>query len=122
MAKNLVLCSDGTCNAFGRSSSNVARLLEFIELLDRSTQVACYDQGVGTRVGQQKAIRTFRDALGQSGALDLLPAPKESVLFPWTWPSLASAMAYGTGLDVNVAQLRRADHFPASHRLAQHFP
>ncbi len=105
MAKNLVLCSDGTCNAFGRSSSNVARLLEFIELGKRDTQIVGYDQGVGTRVGQHREITTFTSALGGSGALHLLPPPKESVLFPWTWPSLITAMAYGTGLDANVGQL-----------------
>jgi uncharacterized protein (DUF2235 family) len=108
MARNLVLCSDGTCNVFGRSSSNVARLLELIELLDRDTQVVGYDQGVGTRVGQHKVVRTFRNALGRSGALELLPPPSESVLFPWTWPSLFTAMAYGTGLDANVGQLYQA--------------
>jgi uncharacterized protein (DUF2235 family) len=108
MAKNLVLCADGTCNAFGRSSSNVGRLLEFVELCDCGSQVVVYDQGVGTGVRQHNEVRKFRDALGPSGALDLRPPPKESVWFPWTWPSLITAMAYGTGLDVNVGQLYQA--------------
>jgi hypothetical protein len=110
MAKNLVLCADGTCNVFGRSSSNVARLPELIALGDRGTQVVVYDQGVGTRVGQHKKVEKFRDALGGSGALDLLPPPKESVWRPWTWPSLITAMAYGTGLEVNVGQLYQASY------------
>jgi len=107
VARKFVLCADGTCNAFGPSSSNVARLLELIELTAPATQIACYDQGLGTRLGEHKRVRRFRDRLGDSGALYLVDPPKASWLRPWTWRSLVRAMADGTGLDIHLRQLYR---------------
>jgi uncharacterized protein (DUF2235 family) len=105
MTRTLVLCADGTCNAFGHSSSNVARLLEHIELHSAKAQVVCYDQGIGTRRGEHKRIEAFRDRLGCSGTLCLLPPPDDAWTRPWTWPSLIKSMTRGKGLDVNVGQL-----------------
>ena len=39
-AKRIVLCTDGTCNAFGRHSSNVTKLIELLDLSDECVQVA----------------------------------------------------------------------------------
>jgi uncharacterized protein (DUF2235 family) len=108
MTRNLVLCADGTCNAFGHSSSNVARLLEHIELQNRDAQVVIYDQGIGTRLSEHKEIARFRDQLGKSGALHLLDPPKDAWTRPWTWRSLFKSMTEGFGLDTNVAQLYEA--------------
>ena len=105
MSKNVVLCADGTCNAFGHSSSNVARLLELIELQKENEQVVCYDQGIGTRMEDQARVKTFRDSLGQGCALYLLNPPKDSWNHPRTWPFLVASMAAGLGLKTNVRQL-----------------
>lgn len=47
MAKNIVLCCDGTCNEYGRRITNVLKLYS---ILPKSTsdQIAWYDPGVGT--------------------------------------------------------------------------
>ena len=44
MPKTLVLCADGTCNAFGYASSNVARLVEYLDL-DAVQQVQRFRSG-----------------------------------------------------------------------------
>ena len=72
MSRILVLCADGTCNAFGRCSSNVARLIEHLDLDHAAAQVACYDQGIGTRADQLVPITAFRDRLRDAEALHLL--------------------------------------------------
>jgi uncharacterized protein (DUF2235 family) len=56
MIRNLILCAEGTCNAVGHSSSNVARLLEHIDLQNAGAQLVCYDQGIGTRLSEHKRI------------------------------------------------------------------
>ena len=94
-ATNTVLCADGTCNAFGRHSSNVAKLIELLDLSDARVQVAAYDQGLGTTSGQFVAIQAFRSQLANPQALHLLPPPNESWLKPWTWRALLSAMTKG---------------------------
>lgn len=105
MHRNLVLCADGTCNAFGHSSSNVARLLEHIELQQPAAQVVCYDQGIGTRRSEQARIRSFKDRLGPGCALHVLDAPGDAWTRPWTWPFLVASMTAGLGLKTNVGQL-----------------
>jgi len=105
MPKNVVLCADGTCNAFGHSSSNVARLLELIELQNEDEQVVCYDQGIGTAKEEQARVEAFREGLGQRCALYLLTPPKDSWNDPLTWPFLIASMTAGLGLKTNVRQL-----------------
>ena len=105
MSRNLILCADGTCNAFGSSSSNVARLIEHLDLDHATAQVACYDQGIGTRADQLKPITAFRERLADRDALHLLPPPGDSWSRPWTWPFLVGSMMFGWGLEANVRQL-----------------
>ena len=105
MLKNIVLCADGTCNAYGHSSSNVARLLDFIELQTEDEQVVCYDQGIGTRRKEQARVEAFRDSLGQRSALYLLKPPRDSWNDPLSWPFLVASMTAGLGLKTNVRQL-----------------
>ncbi len=118
MPRNLVLCADGTCNAFGHSSSNVARLIEHVEL-DAGTQVVCYDQGIGTRRGEQKRIKAFEKGLGTSGGLHLLDPPGDAWTRPWTWPFLVASMTGGLGLKANVRQLyvKLAELYSAGDRV-----
>src|SRR5262245_54075709 len=47
MARNLVVCFDGTNNQFGRENTNVVRLIQALDR-DPSRQRLYYDPGVGT--------------------------------------------------------------------------
>jgi uncharacterized protein (DUF2235 family) len=105
MSRILVLCADGTCNAFGRTSSNVARLIEYLDLDHAAAQVACYDQGIGTRADQIDAIKAFRARLPDGRTLHLLDPPGDAWSRPWTWPFLVGSMMFGWGLETNVRQL-----------------
>src|SRR5215510_47601 len=105
MGRSLVLCADGTCNAFGYSSSNVVRVIEYLDLRNPEVQVAAYDQGIGTRLGEHDRALAFRTQLTNPEALHLLDPPHDSWGRPWTWPFLAGSMAFGWGLATNVRQL-----------------
>ena len=105
MPKNVVLCADGTCNAFGSASSNVARLLELIELRNNHVQVVCYDQGIGTTATQYSRLEAFNKSLGEKSALSPLRPPNDSWSNPFSWPFLIASMAGGLGLKANVRQL-----------------
>ncbi len=51
MARNIVVCFDGTNNEYGPNNTNVVRLYEWLERdlnAGGSTQIAFYDPGVGT--------------------------------------------------------------------------
>jgi uncharacterized protein (DUF2235 family) len=49
MAKNLVVCLDGTGNQLkAKGNTNVVRLYEMLDLSDPTRQIAYYDPGVGT--------------------------------------------------------------------------
>ena len=49
MAKNIVICLDGTNNQLGRAvNTNVVRLFQMLDLADPARQVGYYDPGVGT--------------------------------------------------------------------------
>lgn len=47
MAKNIVICCDGTGNEFGPTNSNVVKLFQVLHR-DPAVQMAYYDPGVGT--------------------------------------------------------------------------
>ena len=49
MAKNIVVCLDGTNNQLRAAvNTNVVRLFNLLDLRDPDAQVAYYDPGVGT--------------------------------------------------------------------------
>jgi uncharacterized protein (DUF2235 family) len=49
MAKNIIVCLDGTNNQLRAAiNTNVVRLFDFVDLSDPATQVGYYDPGVGT--------------------------------------------------------------------------
>jgi uncharacterized protein (DUF2235 family) len=50
MAKNIVICCDGTGNQFGEQNSNVAKLNK--TLVCNSSQIAYYHPGIGTMGGR----------------------------------------------------------------------
>jgi uncharacterized protein (DUF2235 family) len=123
MGKNLVLCADGTCNAFGaKSSSNVAKLIKLLDMEDAGTQMAAYDQGLGTLTREHENIERFARELeqhrGQPLALVPLPPPRHSSRRLRDWPFIVAAMAAGWGLETNVRELYKAlveHHRPGDH-------
>lgn len=105
--KNIVICADGTGNSFRRSVSNVARMIQFLNLDDHATQVGVYDQGIGTDAGRWKEIEDFRRTIADRNALLVLPGPIESWFKPIEWTALLCGLAFGCGLKDNVAQMYR---------------
>jgi len=59
MAKNIVLCCDGTGNEYGDHNSNVVKLYSVL-LKDDERQAAFYDPGVGTFSAPEALTRTAR--------------------------------------------------------------
>ena len=74
MAKNIVICCDGTGNEFGNRNSNVVKLFTTL-VLDPKTQVAYYDPGLGT-MGANNALtklgKWFTKMLGLAFGYGLL--------------------------------------------------
>jgi uncharacterized protein (DUF2235 family) len=56
MAKNLVVCCDGTANEFARDRTNVPKLFRVLDN-DPSRQVAFYSPG--RYLGRMSSTRTF---------------------------------------------------------------
>ena len=107
MAKNIVVCADGTGNSFGRSVSNVARMIRFLTLDNRARQVVVYDQGIGTDGRRWKEIVKYRRTIVDPKALHVLPGPHESWFRPAEWIALLGGLAFGHGLKDNVGQMYR---------------
>src|SRR5262249_54132175 len=105
MSKNIVICADGTGNSFGRSVSNVARMITFLALDSHSRQVVVYDQGIGTDARRWEEIEKFRKKIPDSDALHVLPGPHESSFKPAEWIALVLGLAFGYGLKDNVSQM-----------------
>ena len=73
MAKNIVICADGTGNTFEKNVSNVSRLVRSLDLSDKNKQIAFYDQGVGTE--PTRAARDYAHVF-PGNTLTVLPEPK----------------------------------------------
>jgi len=78
VAKNIVICCDGTGNEFGESNSNVVKLYSTL-IIDGHSQVGYYHPGVGT-MGAKNALTTAGKA--------------------WT---KFRGLAFGYGLSENIA-------------------
>jgi uncharacterized protein (DUF2235 family) len=89
MAKNIVICADGTGNSFKRSVSNVPRMVRLLTLDDHARQVVVYDQGIGTDGRRWKEIVKFRQTIRDPKALRVLPGPQ--ALPPGRRPHLQSS-------------------------------
>lgn len=79
MARNIVICSDGTGNEYGRANSNVVKLFETLDLSDKSRQIAFYDPGLGT-APRPGAMTYVRKKL-----------------------SIAAGLAFGAGITANIS-------------------
>jgi uncharacterized protein (DUF2235 family) len=67
VAKNIVICCDGTNNKFGLCNTNVVRLTQVAEQ-DAATQLVYYDPGVGT-LPELGALTAFEKRLSEVKAL-----------------------------------------------------
>ena len=108
MARNIVICSDGTGNSFRRHESNVARLVQHLALADHAAQVVVYDQGIGTDDRRWQEIEQYANTIRDRSALEVLHAPNESRFQPMERASLALGLAFGYGLAENVRQTYQA--------------
>src|SRR6476659_3058634 len=108
MARNIVICSDGTGNSFRRHESNVARLVQHLALGDHGAQVVVYDQGIGTDDRRWQEIEQYATTIGDRSALEVLHAPNESRFRPLERTSLVLGLAFGYGLAENVRQMYQA--------------
>ncbi len=110
MGRHIILCSDGTCNAFGGKHSNVAKLLQLIKLNAPEKQIVIYDQGIGTKKSEFERIKEWKDKLLHTGevhndAFCLLQPPDYGHFFPISTCKRIRAMVFGDGLEVNIKQL-----------------
>jgi uncharacterized protein (DUF2235 family) len=84
MAKNIVLCLDGTNNEYGPRNTNVARLFELLDKDDPARQVAFYDPGLGTFSASpllNAAARSVMKGLGLAFGLGLTANLKDAYRF-----------------------------------------
>jgi uncharacterized protein (DUF2235 family) len=107
MARNIVVCSDGTGNSWSTQVSNVTRLVKLLELSKPDEQVVFYDQGIGTDPKQVDAVTTFKKTdPDRRGALIVLDPPLNIPVLRWIAKWLG--LAFGLGLRSNVKQLYKA--------------
>lgn len=116
MAKSIVLCSDGTGNAFDERATNVSMLIRSIDLrcspAPHRLQIAFYDQGVGTNPGLVADAKAYSKSRAEAEMLTVLDEPQT----PWWMPGAVArlrGLVDGYGLDRNVKELVRA--------LAEHY-
>ena len=105
MAKNIVICSDGTGNTFDKNITSVTNLVKRLELSNHNQQVAVYDQGIGTSADRSKAIATYAERLADSDTLKPLRPPMESSFLPVALFYRARGLATGFGLKENVREM-----------------
>lgn len=71
-----LICSDGTANTFGQRVSNIARLIQLVQLNDPVQQLAFHDQGIGTDSRLVETVEAYKAAPGvDRKALTILPGP-----------------------------------------------
>lgn len=108
MPKNIVICADGTGNAFDAQVSNVSRLVQLLDLSDPTQQVAFYDQGIGTDPRLANAVKAYKEgARDQRRGLTVLDPPYSAWWLPATVARVAG-LTVGFGLKRNVRELYAA--------------
>jgi uncharacterized protein (DUF2235 family) len=107
MARNIVVCSDGTGNSWSTQVSNVTRLVKLLDLSKPDNQVVFYDQGIGTDPKQVDAVTAYqRESPDNRRALIVLDPPVNLPVVRWIAKWLG--LAVGLGLRSNVKQLYKA--------------
>jgi|RhiMetStandDraft_8_1073273.scaffolds.fasta_scaffold26075_1 uncharacterized protein (DUF2235 family) len=103
MARNIVICSDGTGNTFDKGVSNVTRL---VKLLAKSQeQIVIYDQGIGTNDRRLKAVQDYRESISCKASLIVLPGPKEWRFKPANCFTRLVGLLFGYGFKANVREM-----------------
>jgi uncharacterized protein (DUF2235 family) len=103
MAKNIVICSDGTGNTFAKQVSNVTRLIKSIRLDNPVKQVVCYDQGIGTNPKLVEKVKAFKKEPGvERDGLFILPKPTYKYIEPI---SRLGGLLVGTGFPDNLKEM-----------------
>jgi uncharacterized protein (DUF2235 family) len=113
MAKNIVICSDGT-GQDGLKPTNVSRLFAMLDLGDPERQIACYDPGVGTVPGPElSAAVSRRDPGVVRVPATEPPAGASRHLRRW------AGLAVGYGLFQNVKEMYEVlvDHYREDDRI-----
>lgn len=114
MQRNIVVCSDGTTNAFGYGDTNVATLLRALNVSEPSKQLVFYEQGIGSNPKRIDKVKEYKSGLGADGlALIILPPPVEK--FPAPITRLAGQLVE-YGLKENLKEMYRALCTEASAR------
>jgi uncharacterized protein (DUF2235 family) len=102
MAKNIIICCDGTGNSFRTRASNVAQMVDHLDLSAEGAQVAVYDQGIGTDSMRAREIRSVHEDFCKAGTLRVLE--EASSLWPAQKLRLLLGLAFGAGLRENIRQ------------------
>lgn len=107
MAHKIVLCSDGTGNAFSTQVSNVTRLIKLMDLSQPEKQSVFYDQGIGTDPLQIEKVTEYREERKEErAALTVLDPPVR--FWPVRYAARGAGLVFGLGLKSNVKQLYKA--------------
>jgi uncharacterized protein (DUF2235 family) len=105
MAKNIVICSDGTGNTFDKSVSNVTRLIKLLALNKAQEQIVVYDQGIGTNARRLDAVEDYHKSIPDKDSLITLDGPK-AWRFPLVgWLARLLGLAIGCGFKANVREM-----------------
>ena len=105
MARNIIICSDGTGNTFDAKPSNIHSLLECLALDNHEAQVVAYDQGIGTNARRVDGVMTFRARVPDKNALIVLPPPRRMWFSPTGFTTRFFGLTAGYGLKANVAEI-----------------
>jgi uncharacterized protein (DUF2235 family) len=107
MAQKIVICSDGTGNAFSEQVSNVTRLIQLLDLSRPQEQVVFYDQGIGTDPTLVDAVEDYKDERPRERcALTVLDPPLK--FRPVRAAAKVVGLGFGYGLKRNVRELYKA--------------
>ena len=104
MSKNIVICSDGTGNAFAKKVSNVMRLIKSLALDRPEQQIVLYDQGIGTHSNLVRSVEAYAAKDNSRCALRFFWEPRKLPLLPALIPCVLG-LAFGYGLRDNVRQM-----------------
>lgn len=105
MAKNIVICADGTGNTFARRVSNVSRFVQKVTVDRPDEQLVFYDQGIGTHPDLVRSVQDYAGAVGkQRIALNILNEPCKPFWMP-SWLATTAGLVGGFGLYNNVKQM-----------------
>lgn len=113
MAKNIVICSDGT-GQDGLKQTNVSRLFTILDLSDEENQIARYDPGVGTIPHPEVSTAVSRRDPGVK-SVPAIDSPTAVLRHLRRWAGLA----VGYGLFQNVKEMYEVliDHYAEGDRI-----